>query len=213
VKKSLFISFEGIEGCGKTTQAKRLFKYLVTQGYKCILTQEPGGTGISKKIREILLDKENKKLTPIAELFLYLADRAQHTEEVVLPALKSNKIVITDRSIDSTIAYQGGGREISVETIKTLNHFVTKGITPNITILLDIEPEKGLARIKNKDRMELEKIKFYKKVREVYINIAKKEPKRVKTINGNLKIEEIELEIRKFIQNQLSLQTEGGQAK
>ncbi|MDD2891070.1 MAG: dTMP kinase [bacterium] len=203
MKKGLFISFEGIEGCGKTTQAKRLFKYLVTQGYKCILTQEPGGTGISKKIREILLDKENKKLTPIAELFLYLADRAQHTEEVVLPALKSNKIVITDRSVDSTIAYQGGGREISMETIKTLNQFVTKGITPNITILLDIEPEKGLARIKNKDRMELEKIKFYKKVRKVYLDIANKEPKRVKIINGNLKIEEIELGIRKFIQKQL----------
>ncbi|MDD5529675.1 MAG: dTMP kinase [bacterium] len=205
MKKGLFISFEGIEGCGKTTQAKRLFKYLVNQGYKCILTQEPGGTGISKKIREILLDTSNKKLTPVAELFLYLADRSQHTEEVILPALKSNKIVITDRSVDSTIAYQGGGREISMETIKTLNQFVTKGITPNITILLDIAPEKGLARIKNKDRMELEKIKFYKKVRGVYINIAKKEPGRVKIINGDLKIEEIELEIRKFIQSKTCL--------
>ncbi len=197
--KKLFISFEGIEGSGKSTQAEKLYKWLNSEGYDCIFTKEPGGTEISKKIRNILLDKENTELAELAELFLYLADRAQHIKEVIEPALFDGKIVITDRFFDSTIAYQGKGREISEEQIRTMNEIATDGISPNLTILIDIFPKKGLKRIKCKDRMELESEDFYKRVRQEYLKIADENPNRVKVFNGVLSPEEIEKDIRKVI--------------
>lgn len=203
--KGLFISFEGVEGCGKTTQGKSLFKYLTGKGYKCILTEEPGGTKLSQNIRGILLDKKNKNLSPTAEFFLYLADRAQHTEELIIPSLKEGKVVISDRFSDSTVAYQGGGRKIPLTTIKAMNHFATNGIIPDITFLLDVTAKDGLSRIKNKDRIELEGIKFHENVRNEYLKLAKSEPGRIKIINGKLKIDEIELIIRKHIDRKLGV--------
>ena len=197
--KGLFISFEGLEGSGKTTQSKRLHKWLLSEGYKCVFTQEPGGTEIAKKIREILLDNKNKELTPAAELFLYLADRAQNVKQVIKPALKTNKVVITDRFTDSTIAYQGGGRHFPSKVLEDLNCLVISGIKPDITIFLDIVPKKGLARIKSKDRMESEDLEFYERVRKVYLKLAKEEPERIKIIKGDLTIGEIEQQVRKLV--------------
>jgi dTMP kinase len=201
--KELFISFEGLEGSGKSTQAKRLYEWLISKGYKCVFTQEPGGNEITKKIRAILLDRKNEKLTYMAELLLYLADRAQNVEEIIKPALKSRKIVITDRFSDSTVAYQGGGRELALSVIKDLNRIATSGIKPDLTIFLDIPPKKGLARIKNKDRMESETIKFYERVRERYVEIVKKEPERIKVVNGDSNIKEIEQKIQTIVKAKL----------
>ena len=196
---SLFITFEGVEGSGKSTQAKRLYDWLASQGYECVFTIEPGGTKISEKIRDILLDNENRSLCRLAELFLYLADRAQDIEEIIKPALLNNKIVIADRFIDSTIAYQGGGRQISEQSIKEMNGLATQGIIPTLTLLIDIQPEEGFKRLICRDRMEIEAEAFYQRVRAKYLELAKEDPDRIKVVNGNLSPDEIEIEIRKLV--------------
>lgn len=207
---SLFITFEGIEGSGKSTQAKRLYKWLSLKKYDCVFTQEPGGSEISESIRKILLNKDNKNLSKFTELFLYLADRAQNVEEIIRPALLSNKIVIADRFIDSTIAYQGGGRGISEDLIKMLNDLVTYKIIPDLTILLDIPPKIGLKRLKKKDRLESEGEEFFSKVREAYLELAKKNS-RIKVIDGSLLPDEIEVEIRELVKPLLSRYNKGGE--
>jgi len=197
--KGLFIAFEGIEGSGKSTQAERLYKWLSSQGYDCVLTKEPGGTEICQKIRNILLDKKNDKLSKFAELFLYLADRAQHVEEVVKPALQSNRIVIGDRFRASTLAYQGGGRGIDKELLCKLNELATQKIEPDITILLDIPPECGLSRIKRGDRIEVEQLEFHSRVRAEYLRIANKNKNKIKVIDGTLPVDEIALQVKEFV--------------
>ncbi|MCK4307375.1 dTMP kinase [candidate division WOR-3 bacterium] len=197
--KELFISFEGIEGSGKSTQAERLYKWLKSKGYDCVFTKEPGGTPVSEKIRNILLDTKNDKLSELAELFLYLADRAQHIKEVIEPALSNGKIVITDRFSDSTLAYQGKGRRIKEEQVKPMNEIATDGIVPDLTILIDILPVEGLKRIKRKDRIELESEDFYQRIRQEYLKIAKENPDRVKVFDGTLPPEKIEKNIREVI--------------
>jgi len=197
-KKGLFISFEGIEGTGKTKQSKLLYEYLRKIGYKVILTGEPGGTRIGLKIRDLLLSLENREMTPVSELLLYNASRAQHIEEVILPALKKGFIVITDRFIDSTKAYQGYGRGIDLKLIEFLEKIVTEDVRPDLTLLLDLDVKTGLKRnrhINKTDRLELENIKFHKKVREGYLKIAAKEPERIKLIDASGSIEEIHRKI------------------
>ena len=196
---SLFITFEGIEGSGKITQAKRLQDWLISQGYECVFTMEPGGTKISEKIRDILLDNKNKGMSRFAELFLYLADRAQDVEKVIKPALLSNRIVIADRYADSTFAYQGKGRGILERSIKTMNSLATQGIIPNLTILIDITPEVGFKRISHRDRMEAELEDFYRSVRSKYLEIAHKNPDRVKVVDGTLAQDEVEKGVRKLV--------------
>ena len=169
--KGLFISFEGCEGSGKTTQAEKLFSYLKKLHYDCLLTHEPGGTIVSEKIRRILLHHSNSSLYPLTELFLYLASRSQHTDELILPAIKKGTIVISDRYTDSSLAYQGVARNLSLELVHNLNRIATGGIIPDITFLIDINPEKGLKRLKGKDRIENEEVVFHRKVREAYLNI------------------------------------------
>ncbi|MGQ9569457.1 MAG: dTMP kinase [Thermodesulfovibrionales bacterium] len=211
-KKGLFISFEGIEGTGKTEQSKLLYKYLKKKRYKVILTGEPGGSKIGLKIRDLLLSIENKKMTPISELLLYNASRAQHINEVILPSLKNGFIVISDRFIDSTKVYQGYGRGIDIKLIESIEEIVTKGLKPDLTILLDLDVKIGLKRnrgINKKDRLELEDVKFHKKVREGYLEIAEKEPERIKLIDASGSIEEIHKKIievvKDFIGNKESL--------
>jgi len=180
----LFISFEGIDKSGKTTQINLLAEFLLDKGYQVVLTKEPGGTVPGEKIKKIIL--EDCQITPLTELFLYLADRSQHVEEVIKPALKKKKIVISDRFADASLAYQGYGRGISIDLIKELNHNATGGILPDITFLLDLAPEKALLRAKGGDRIEREKLSFHKRVREGYLEIARSNPQRIKIIKAEM---------------------------
>jgi len=197
-EKGLFVSFEGIEGTGKTIQSKLLYEHFKKTGYTVILTEEPGGTRIGLKIREVLLSVENKGITPVTELLLYNASRAQHIKEVILPALNKGGIVITDRFSDSTVAYQGYGRGIDLKLIDSLERMVTEGLKPDITLLLDLDAEIGLLRnkgINKTDRLELEDVEFHKRVRKGYLKIAAKELERIKSIDASGNIEEIQRKI------------------
>jgi dTMP kinase len=192
--KGILISFEGIEGTGKTIQSKLLCEYLSKKGYEVILTEEPGGTHIGLKIRDLLLSLETKGMMPLTELLLYNASRAQHIKEVILPALNRGAVVITDRFSDSTIVYQGHGRRIDLKLIHFIESIVTEGLRPDITLLLDLDVETGLKRnrgINKSDRLELEDIEFHKRVREGYLEIAGKQPERIKLIDASGSIEEV----------------------
>ncbi len=191
--RGLFISFEGIEGTGKTTQAALLAEYLSAKGYAALLTEEPGGTPIGVKIREVLLTIEHSGMHHLTELLLYNASRCEHVHQVILPALDAGKVVLTDRFSDSTVAYQGYGRGIDLALIETLDKIVTKGLKPHLTLLLDIDVETGLRRNRgaNKvDRFELEDIEFHNRVRAGYHKLAGKEPERIRIVDASGGIEE-----------------------
>ena len=183
-----FITFEGIDFSGKTTQAKNLANYLRKKGYEVVFIREPGGERISEKIRKILLSEKNKEMTPATELLLYMASRAQLTQRIILPSLKENKTVICDRYSDSSLAYQGYGRGLNKSMIKYLNQVSSSGLTPDLTILLDVPVRVCLKRKakekKGKDRLEREKLEFHQKIRDGYLKIAEKNKKRIKIING-----------------------------
>ena len=208
--KGLFITFEGIEGCGKTTQAKLLAEELRIQDYKVLFTREPGGPRISEKIRDILLNKEFTEMHRLTEIFLYMASRSQHTMEWILTALKKGIIVICDRYYDSTYAYQGAAREISYKDIDFINKIATGGLKPDITFVLDLPVEIGLARVqkdvdpsKGIDRLESENINFHKKVREGFLELAKSEKERIIVLDGQDKVETIHYKIMSHISQML----------
>jgi len=206
--KGIFISLEGIEGTGKTTQARLLSERLVEKGYEVMLTQEPGGTVIGSKIREILLHIDHGSMFYMTELFLYNAARAQHLSEKILPALDEGKIVITDRFTDSTVAYQGYGRGIDIQLITSINNIATEGIKPNLTILFDLDVETGLKRNKgiNKvDRLELEDVEFHKKVKRGYFQIADKEPERIKIVDASLPLKIVEQKVWEIVRWHLGI--------
>lgn len=207
LSKGLFITFEGIEGSGKTTQAERAFEAVKLDGYSCVFTREPGGTEVSEKIRSILLDKANSEMTPICELFLYLASRSQNISQTIKPALEKGDIVIADRFSDSTVAYQGGGRGLDKEMIKTLNDLATDGLKPGLTILVDIDPAKGLDRSESRDRIEMESINFHRKVRREFLRIAEEEPKRVATVDGDNDSDSVHEQIMTIIRQYITGQT------
>ncbi len=200
-RKAIFITFEGIEGCGKSTQAELLADYFRKQNRKVLLTREPGGPGISEQIRSILLDIDNSEMLAETEMLLYMASRSQHTGEWIIPALESGTNVISDRYYDSSIAYQGAARKINREIIDIIIKYATFGLMPDITFLIDLPAEKGLARIKKEDadRLESESIDFHRKVREGFIRIAREEKKRYIILDGENSIEEIQSEILKKI--------------
>jgi dTMP kinase len=189
---SLFITFEGVEGSGKTTQIQRLKKYLIQKGIPCKVTREPGGCPIGEKVRKILLNPDHREMVPLSELLLYEAARAQHVKEVIEPFLKKGGVVLCDRFSDATIAYQGYGRKIDLRWIERLNHFSSRGIKPDVTFLLDCPSDVGLKRAlkrnrtlkqEKEERFEKEKIQFHQRVRKGYLALAKKEPRRVKVID------------------------------
>lgn len=190
------VTFEGIEGCGKTVQAELLYEYLQSKNMSSILTREPGGSDISEKIREILLDRKHLDMVPYTELFLYLASRSQHTQEVIKPALAHGKVVICDRYIDASVAYQGEGRGISKVLIKQLNKTATGGLVPNLTFLLDIEPEIALKRIEREDRLERESIEFHNRVRSGYLKLYRENPGRIALLSAAKSIEQIHNEVK-----------------
>ncbi|MEW6555953.1 MAG: dTMP kinase [Elusimicrobiota bacterium] len=192
MRKGFFITLEGPDGCGKTTQSKLLIKKLEKLGFDIVHTREPGGTLFSETIRKILLNPKNR-ICPLAELLFYEACRAQHTKELILPAIKSGKIVICERYADASVAYQGFGRGLDIETIMQLNKIATDGCEPDLTIYFDADIKKGLARAqkRGKDRLENENYLFHKKVRNGYRWLAKKFTNRIKEINASDTIENI----------------------
>ena len=199
MQQGLFITFEGADGCGKTTQIKLIDEYLRNKGYKTLLTREPGAKGLGEKIREILLNYEGE-VSSRCESFLFLADRAQHVDCIIKPALKDGVIVLCDRHTDSTVAYQGYGRGLDIEEIKKLNNLATGGLKPDLTLVFDVDIETSQARVgKNKDRMESAGIEFFKKVREGFLEIAKEEPQRVKVIDSSDTIENIHKKVVELI--------------
>lgn len=189
---SLFITFEGVEGSGKTTQIQRLKRYIVRKGIPCKVTREPGGCPIGEKIRKILLDPDHQEMVPLSELLLYEAARAQHVEEVIEPLLKKGIVVLCDRFSDASLAYQGYGRRIDLGLVERLNQISSRDIRPDMTFLLDCPSQVGLKRAfqrnramkkEKEERFERERIQFHHRVRRGYLSIARKEPHRVKVID------------------------------
>lgn len=196
--KGKFITFEGGEGAGKTTLIERVYKALSDEGYPVIKTRAPGGSPLGEKIRALLLEKGKLSLSSRAELLLFIADRAQHVEEVILPALKQGKIVLCDRFNDSTIAYQGGARGWDKKWVHKLCDFATDDLDPHLTLYLDIDPRIGFERLKKarhgKDRIESEKLLFHQKIRKAFRQIAKEEPKRFRILDASCSPDEVFLE-------------------
>lgn len=204
----MFITFEGIEGCGKTTQVNLLVDYLKENNINCFKTLEPGGTDIGQNIRKILLDSKNTHLAPLTELILYAADRAQHVNEVIKPALGQGKWVICDRFFDATVAYQGFGRGMDMELIEFLNSQAAAGVSPDLTILMDCPEDIGLKRalernkaqdLEDQGRFEKEKMEFHRKVRGGYLALAEKYKERFRIIDASRSVDEVKQDIKSLM--------------
>lgn len=198
----LFISFEGIEGSGKSTQAKILYDFLKQKEYPVILTREPGGTAIGNNIREMLIDKKNNQINPLTELMLNFASRIEHLQQVILPALKNKQIVITDRFYDSTLAYQGFAMGVEIETIEKVHQLMINSIQPDITFLCDMEVEVAFQRIKSRsdnNRYEELSFDFHNKVRNGFLKIAQDNAGRIKIINANNDVSKVAEQIVKYL--------------
>ena len=199
VKRGYFITFEGADGCGKTTQLELLADYLKEKNKEVIITREPGAKGLGEKIREILLNYDGE-VSDRCESFLFLADRAQHIDMIVNPAVEAGKIVLCDRHIDSSVAYQGYGRGLDIEQIDRLNMLATNGRRPDLTLVFDIDVETSMKRVgKEKDRMESAGVEFFNRVRKGYLELAKQEPERIRVLDATKSIEEIHNEVVKII--------------
>lgn len=210
----MFISFEGIEGSGKTTQAKHAVRFLQDKGHDCVITREPGGTRIGEKIRAILLDPLSKDMDPLTELLLYTSDRAQHIKECILPLLSDGKIVLCDRYYDATMAYQGFARGLDIGLIEKIHKLLFENLKPDITLLLDLPPEIGLKRawkqinngnrISQETRFEEERISFHKKVRAGYLELSRHEPERFRIIDASKDAHEVREEIIKILDAEIN---------
>ncbi len=209
-----FITFEGGDGSGKSTQLKLLADYLSARGRQVVCTREPGGTNLGKMIRRVLLEAGDEKISPETELFLYLADRAQHVREVVRPALAASKIVLCDRFTDSTLAYQGYGREVDLGMLDQLNRMASGGVVPDLTFLLDCPPELGLSRTaarmdtqkagaRREDRFERKEREFHDRVRRGFLELARKDAKRVRLLDARRSVEDLHMEIRAIVESAL----------
>jgi dTMP kinase len=202
-KRGIFITFEGMDGSGKTTQMHRLAEHLRGAGRTVLETTEPGGPPIAQKIRRILLDSANQELGPTTELLLYFASRAQNVDEWILPALGRGEIVLSDRFTDSSLAYQGYGRGLGADTVMALDRIACRGLKPDLTILIDVDAEASLARARTRNvaephpetRMDDQSLEFHRKVYQAYHALAASEPERVKLVNGRAGIDEIEQEV------------------
>lgn len=198
--QGLFITFEGPDGCGKTTQMNLLAQYFEKKGKKVVLTREPGGKGLGEKVREILLNY-NGEVSDRCESFLFLADRAQNIDIIVKPAVKQGEIVLCDRHIDSTVAYQGYGRGLDINEINMLNNLATGGKKPDLTLIFDVDVETSMKRVgKEKDRMESAGIDFHNRVRNGYLELATQEPDRIKVLDATKTIEEIHEKVVEIVE-------------
>lgn len=208
--RGLFLTIEGPDGAGKTTQARMLVERLRPR-IPILYTREPGGTAIGERIREILLSPAHPEMNPLTEMLLFAASRAQFVAEVILPALRSGRVVLSERFVDASIAYQGFGRGIDLEVVRRVNEIATGGLRPDLTILVDIDPEVGLRRIqrgaggkKPGDRLEQEDLAFHRRVREGFLAIAREEPGRVVVVQGDRPIPEVHREITLLVEKFLA---------
>lgn len=206
--KGIFITFEGPDGSGKTTQISLLEKYFERKGYDILITREPGGTNISEQIRNIILDKNNIEMDRTTEALLYAASRAQHVEEIIKPSLMEGKAVICDRFVDSSIVYQGIGRNLGIDVVKRINDMATGGIEPDITFLMKISPEIGLNRKFSSDecnRLDMEKLEFHNQVYKGYLELESLYKDRIIGIDAAKSIERIHEDIINIVSNKFSL--------
>jgi dTMP kinase len=210
-----FITFEGGDGTGKTTQLKTLESHLTARGKSCISTREPGGTSLGKLIRQVLLEIGDQSITSPTELFLYLADRAQHIQEVVGPAIEQGKIVLCDRHTDSTLAYQGYGRGLELGLLRHLNDIASQGVKPDLTFLLDCPVALGMSRTaqrrfqsatkaRREDRFEREKIEFHERVRTGFLELARLEPDRFCVLDASRSLREVADEMKKIVDQKIT---------
>ena len=193
---SLFVTIEGVEGCGKTTIGKLIVEKLINDGYEVIYTREPGGIEIAEQIRKVILDVNNTNMDPRTEALLYAASRRQHLIEKIVPAIKNNKIIICDRFVDSSLAYQGHARGLGIDNVYEINKFAIDTLMPDLTLLFDLDPKLGLERISaNKlrevNRLDLEQLDFHTLVREGFLIIQDREPNRVKKVDASKTVEEV----------------------
>ena len=208
MNKGFFIVLEGGEGTGKSTIAHFLEEELKKEGYPTFFTREPGGNDslVAEKIRSIILDKSNNVL-PLTEAYLFAASRAQHVEEIILPHLKNNEIVICDRFVYSSYAYQGGGRNLGIDRIKTINSFAIEKVKPNLVLLFDLDPKIGLQRKRQNrqdfDRLDNEDLEFHYRVRNTYLKLAEEEPELIKIIDVNKPLKEVKKEVLLVVKNKL----------
>ena len=194
MKPGFFITFEGGEGAGKTTLIEGIFRYVTARGFSVLKTREPGGTKIGERVRSLLLEKGQEEISPYAELSLFLASRAQHIAEVILPALKAGKIVLCDRFNDSSVAYQGIARGLGKEGVSQACSFISQGLVPHLTFYLDIEPSLGLSRVQRtrvQDRIEQEGLSFHEKIRKAYLELVIENPKRMHLLDASLPKERV----------------------
>ncbi len=209
------ITFEGGDGSGKTTQMKRLEGHLTSKGKTCLLTHEPGGTELGKWIRKVIVEGGRGEVANEMELFLYLADRAQHIHEVIRPAMEKEKIVLCDRFTDSTLAYQGYGRGFNLELLQRMNQLASGGLQPDLTLLLDCAPETALSRARRRteeqspgvgrgDRFESQNLDFHERVRGGFLDIARAEPNRVVVLDSSAPAEEVHEQIKKIVDERLA---------
>jgi dTMP kinase len=212
--KGTFITFEGIEGSGKSTQIAMLANYLTARGVRHVLTREPGGTLIGDQVRKILLDPVNRALDPAAELLLYAASRAQHLREIIIPALADGTVVLCDRFSDATLAYQGYGRGLDIGMINALDRIVTAGLRPDLTLLFDIEAAPGIARARGRNhsrgleteaRFENEELAFHERVRQGYLTLVMQEPERIRIVDASSSPEAVQAKVRQIVDERLGL--------
>jgi len=203
MKKGFFISLEGGEGAGKSTQNKRIVEWLSGRGKAVVEAREPGGTVVSEQIRQVLLDTRNAGLNPTAELLMMFAARSQLVQEVILPALEEGKVVVCDRFTDASYAYQGGGRQLGAGTVEQVELIVLKGMQPDLTLLFDIPVELGMTRVAGRgeaDRFEVESIRFFERVRKAYLDRAEANPHRFRVIDASQDEEQVWQQVKRILQ-------------
>jgi dTMP kinase len=187
----VFVCFEGGEGSGKSTQARLLSERLTAQGYAALLTFEPGDTPVGKQLRRIVLSPETGRLSHRTEALLYAADKAEHVDTVVQPALDRGEVVITDRYVDTTLAYQGAGRELRIEEVEAVARWATHGLRPHLTVVLDVDPREGLGRFEGRDRIEAESLDFHERARRSFLDLAERDPAHYLVLDGRRPVEEL----------------------
>ncbi len=206
-RKGKFITFEGGEGCGKSTHIERLATRLRQDGHQVLVAREPGGTAVGEQIRHILqYSRESAAMTPETELLLFCASRAQLVREIICPALNDGRMVICDRFFDSTTVYQGVGRKLDPQAVAAINSFAVGACVPDLTLVIDLDPRLGLERTRGRvlfDRMENQSLEFYDRVRQGYLDLARREPQRVKVVDGSQSIEAIEQQIWSLVKGVL----------